>query len=274
MSSIAVVIPTYNRSHVLGRALDSVLAQSLPPREVIVVDDGSDDETEQLVADNYPDVIYSYQKNLGVSAARNKGVSLTAAKWIAFLDSDDQWHPDKLEQQMQASVKYPDYRLIHSDENWIRNGVRVNKKARYKKQGGYIFQHCLALCAISPSSVLVQKSLLQELGGFDESLPACEDYDLWLKVCSRYPVLLLDKPLLNRYGGHEDQLSGIHWGLDRYRVIALHRFLKDTECSDKLSKDDLAQARDMLHKKCSILINGAKKRGNMDAVNFYQSLMI
>lgn len=273
MKSVSVVIPTYNRELTVARAIDSALQQTEAAAEVIVVDDGSTDQTRALISEKYPSVVYHFQPNAGVSAARNRGVSIAKNEWIAFLDSDDEWLDKKLELQRKAWLESPLHRIVHSDEIWIRNGVRVNKKNRYTKRGGRIFIDCLPLCAISPSTAVIEKSLLLELGGFDESLPACEDYDLWLKICSRYSVLYVDEALLRKYGGDKDQLSTIHWGLDRFRVFALHRLLNSSGASE-LSQIESDSAKAVLNEKCAILVNGARKRDNADAIEYYQSLLM
>ena len=267
-TSVGVVIPTFNRAHTLGRALDSVNSQTLPPQEVIVVDDGSTDSTAELVA-GYPGVSYLRQENRGVSAARNLGIRRCGCDWVALLDSDDEWLPEKLEVQFGALAENPGHRLIHCDEIWIRNGRRVNAGDRHRKRGGWIFEHCLPLCVISPSAAVIEKGLLEEVGGFNEGLPACEDYDLWLRVCSRYPVLYVDRPLLRKYGGHDDQLSRKHWGMDRFRVQAL----RDLLAGDRLSESDGRAALASLREKCRILVNGARKRGNAEVEAEYESLL-
>ena len=267
------MIPTYNRQHTLARAIDSVLDQTSAVDEIIVVDDGSTDQTRNFLSEKYPSVDYYYQPNAGVSAARNKGVLAAKSDWIAFLDSDDQWLEKKISMQRQAWNESPKHRIVHSDEIWIRHGVRVNKKNKYAKSGGRIFKECLALCAISPSSVVLEKTLLGEMGGFDESLAVCEDYDLWLKICSAYSVLLVDVELLKKYGGDMDQLSAIHWGLDRFRVIALNRLLNSLHAK-MLSPHESDYAKTVLREKCTILANGSNKRGNQDAAVYYQSLLM
>jgi len=255
---VSVIIPTFNRRHCLPRALDSVLAQTAPAAEVIVVDDGSDDDTGALVASDYPGVSYHRQPNLGVSAARNAGIARARGAWLAFLDSDDEWLPTKLERQLALAADHSDCPLIHSDEIWIRNGVRVNAMRKHGKAGGDIFSRCLPLCAISPSAVMLRADLLAEIGGFDEALPACEDYDLWLRICYRYPVAYIDEPLLRKYGGHRDQLSRQHWGMDRFRVRALSNLLQTADLTDPQRR----ATRAMLTKKCAILTAGARKRNN------------
>ena len=268
--TVAVIIPTYNRAATLGRALESVYTQSRQADEVCVVDDGSVDGTEELVKQHYPDTIYIKQKNSGVSSARNTGVDATTSKYLSFLDSDDEWLPKKIETQLRTLQAEPDFRLVHSDEIWIRNGKRVNQMDKHRKRGGELFASCLALCVISPSSVVMERSLYAELGGFDESLPACEDYDLWLRLCSRERVFYIDTPLLRKYGGHDGQLSRQYWGMDRFRVQSLIKLLKSGVLEDgqeRLTKMTLLE-------KAEILRNGAAKRGKAESVEYYEQLLI
>ncbi|MGB5330398.1 MAG: glycosyltransferase family A protein, partial [Gammaproteobacteria bacterium] len=185
---ISVVIPSYNRRHTLQRALQSVFDQTSRVDEVILIDDGSSDGSSEMVRQQFPGVIVLKQPNLGVSAARNHGVARARYEWIALLDSDDSWLPQKIDQIRKAWKQQPDFVLYHSDEIWIRRGVRVNPMQKHRKCGGWIFEQCLPLCAISPSAAVIRKSTLESLGGFDENLPACEDYDLWLRLCHRFPV--------------------------------------------------------------------------------------
>ena len=263
--NISVIIPSFNRAHTLGRSLNSVLGQTLTPDEIILVDDGSSDQTARLVSEHYPQVTYLYQENQGVSTARNAGVAQCQAEWLAFLDSDDEWLPEKLELQIAALAMQDDYRLCHTEEIWIRNGKRVNPMNKHTKAGGFIFEKCLPLCAISPSSVVIKRSLFEQAGGFDETLPACEDYDLWLRICAVEPVLYLEQPLLRKYGGHADQLSQKHWGMDRFRVAALEKILQ----SGSLDERQAVAATNTLMNKCEILANGAMKRGKRERAEYY-----
>lgn len=235
-------------------------AQTVIPDEVIVVDDGSTDDTRRLVSERFADVRYIFQANRGVSSARNAGLRAATSQWIAFLDSDDRWHPSKLERQLAALGSRRDSRICHTDEIWIRNGRRVNPMKKHAKHGGDIFRHCLPRCVISPSSVVLHRGVFRHIGHFDESLPACEDYDLWLRICAVYPVLYLDEPLVIKYGGHDDQLSRRHWGMDRFRIHALEKILR----SGTLSAADSCAAQAMLREKLTILIQGAKKRNNRE----------
>lgn len=263
---ISVIIPTHNRVGLLSRALRSVLAQSRPPAEVLVVDDGSTDGTEERVRTDFPAVRYLRQENRGVAAARNHGVREARSEWLAFLDSDDEWLPQKLALQLEALDRESSYLLCHTNEIWIRRGRRVNPMRKHAKAGGYIFRNCLPLCVVSPSSVVVHRSLFERVGLFDESLPACEDYDLWLRVCSRFPILYLEEPLIVKYGGHADQLSGRYWGMDRFRIRALEKVLE----TGTLSPGDRRAALYRLLEKIDVYLCGARKRGKQDDVAVYQ----
>lgn len=262
---VSVIIPTYNRAHTLKRALDSVRQQTLPADEIIVVDDGSTDNTAALLQTEYPNVVYLPQANAGVSRARNTGIAAARNDWLALLDSDDAWQPQKLERQVEAFQAQNEYRLCHTDEIWIRSGKRVNQMNKHAKRGGWIFQHCLPLCAISPSSVLIHRNLLDDVGLFDETLPACEDYDLWLRIAAKHPVLYLNEPLITKYGGHDDQLSRRHWGMDRFRIQALEKIINHGE----LNADDRRAALAILEQKLNILLTGARKHGNKEILQCY-----
>ena len=269
MTTVSAIIPSYNRAHTLPRALDSVLAQTRPADEIIVVDDGSTDETEQLITQDYPQVIYLKQENRGVSAARNLAINQAKGEWLALLDSDDTWLPHKLEKQLEMLIEQPELKIIHSDEIWIRNGVRVNQMKKHSKTGGWIFQHCLPLCAISPSAVIIHSELFDEIGLFDETLPACEDYDLWLRITARYPVLYCDEPLITKYGGHEDQLSQKYWGMDRFRIHALNKCI----AQEHLKEQDQLAAEQMLQHKLRVLLKGAQKHNNQKIIKEFTPLL-
>jgi glycosyltransferase involved in cell wall biosynthesis len=266
--TISVIIPTYNRAHTLPRALDSVFAQNHLPIEVIVVDDGSDDGTENLIQSDYPEVIYLSQDNLGVSQARNRGIKQAQGEWLALLDSDDAWLAEKLQVQLQRLERSPNLRLSHTDEIWIRNGTRVNPMRKHAKHGGYIFDYCLPICAISPSAALLHRSIFDEFGLFDPDLPACEDYDLWLRICAQEAVDFVETPLVIKYGGHPDQLSRQHWGMDRFRVYALQKLLE----SKTLSHTHHCAAIKTLVSKCRILSQGAVKRHHLERAQYFDGI--
>ncbi len=263
---VSVVIPTFERRATLPRALDSVICQTRAADEIIVVDDGSTDGTAEMLAGDYADVRCLRQPQRGVSAARNAGIQTARGEWIAFLDSDDAWHPSKLERQLAALAAHPEERVCHTDEIWIRNGVRVNPKRKHAKRGGMMFEACLPLCCISPSSVMIHRTVLEAVGAFDEDLPACEDYDLWLRICSRFRVLFVDEHLVIKHGGHDDQLSRAHFGMDRFRIAALEKILH----SDVLDAEQATAARAMLAEKVRVYANGARKRSKLEEAARYE----
>ncbi|MBX2882576.1 MAG: glycosyltransferase [Granulosicoccus sp.] len=263
---ISAIIPTWNRASTLERAVTSVLGQTKAVEEIIVVDDGSIDAT-QTVLDKFSTLKILHQQNAGVSAARNAGIRAAKGDWIALLDSDDEWLPEKIEEQCQALANDADSRVCHCDEIWIRKGVRVNPKHKHRKYGGWIYRHCLPLCAISPSAVLLRRDVFDTVGWFDESLPACEDYDYWLRLCASEPVTYIDKMLLKKYGGHDDQLSQRYWGMDRFRMAALAKVI----CSGTLNDEQLALTQDMLAQKLSIFVQGSRKRGHHDDAMLFEN---
>jgi glycosyltransferase involved in cell wall biosynthesis len=265
-NTISVIITTYNRKDTIERALNSVLKQTHPADEIILIDDGSTDQTYQLIREKYPKIKYIWQTNKGISQARNTGISVSSGQWIAFLDSDDEWLPSKLNSQIKALKEYPDYKLCHTNEIWIRHGKRVNPMKKHEKAGGSIFKRCLPLCIISPSSVLIHYSVFEYYGRFDQSLPVCEDYDLWLRLCAFLPVLYLEKPQLIKYGGHQDQLSRKYWGMDRFRIFALEKIIDNPN----LSSENREAAFQMLLEKIDIYIIGARKRRKDDEAALYQ----
>ena len=266
IEDISVVIPTFNRRNLLKRAINSVIKQTIEPREIIVIDNCSTDQTYQMVSSLFPDINYFTEKKRGVSAARNKGILESKSKWIAFLDSDDTWEPKKLEKQLEFSLLNQNkYRLIHTNEIWYRNNKFLNQLNKHKKSGGDIFKNSLKLCCISPSSAFVNKQVFYDYGLFDENLEVCEDYDMWIRITSKEEVGFLDSPLVLKYGGHSDQLSKKFWGMDRFRIEALEKNLKN-KCFTKIQKKIVL---DILIEKLTIVSNGAQKRGNNDTFKKY-----
>ena len=266
IEEISVIIPTYNRCDLLKRAINSVIKQTITPKEIIIVDNGSTDQTYQMVSSLFPEINYFIEKKRGVSAARNKGILESKSKWIAFLDSDDTWKPTKLEKQMEFSTFNQDkYRIIHTDETWYRNKKFLNQLKKHKKSGGNIFKNSLHLCCISPSSVVLKKQIFDDYGLFDENLEVCEDYDMWIRITSKEEVGFLDSPLVLKYGGHTDQLSKKFWGMDRFRIKSLEKNLKN----EYFSKSQKINVLDTLIEKLTIVSDGALKRGNKEIFKKY-----
>ncbi|PIE62074.1 MAG: glycosyl transferase [Desulfobacterales bacterium] len=255
---VSVIIPTYNRSHVLKRAVDSVLAQDYSSFEVIVVDDGSTDDTPSLLAGYGARIRVLRQANQGVSAARNLGIRESRGAFVAFLDSDDAWTPDKLGVQTAFMMAHPDCLICQTEEIWIRNGKRVNPKAKHKKPSGMIFEASLELCLVSPSAVMMRNDFFEIKGMFNESFPVCEDYDLWLRTAWDTPVYLVEVPCTAKYGGHEDQLSAAH-SQDKYRIASILNLIQD----GRLTETQRNAAIKVLCKKCIVYGNGCLKRGRI-----------
>src|SRR5919108_2552266 len=222
---VSVIIPTYNRAGLVREAIDSVLAQDYSRLELIVIDDGSNDHTPEVVRAFGPAVTFMQQPHTGVSAARNRGVAASHGALVTFLDSDDLWLPGKVTAQVALFQQQPQVQVCYTDEIWIRRGVRVNPRQIHQKHAGWIFLHSLPRCIISPSSIMLRRALWDRLGGFDERLPACEDYDLWLRLTAMVPVSFIPEPLLVKRGGHADQLSRCVPVLDQYRIMALEKAL-------------------------------------------------
>jgi glycosyltransferase involved in cell wall biosynthesis len=259
VEQISVVIPTFNRSSFLPKALESVYKQTLPPLEVIVVDDGSTDSTKSKLSPDYPKVKWIKQKNHGVSFARNQGINKALGNWIAFLDSDDTWSPNKLEQQKQFLERNPDLLFCHTDEQWLRHNKLVNQPAYLEKSNQDIFLKSLTRCIICPSSVIIHKSLLHSVGMFDETFEVCEDYDLWLRILVQNKIGYLPQKLVSKHGGHDDQLSAKHWGMDRFRVRSLKNLLNQAE----LSTWQRISVIETLIEKLKILAQGFAKHGKL-----------
>jgi glycosyltransferase involved in cell wall biosynthesis len=269
MASVSVIIPTYNRSRKLIRALCSVMEQTFSDYEVIVIDDGSTDDTYQALTSYMSMIRYvKKQVNQGVSVARNSGIRRASAPWIAFLDSDDYWLKDKLSVQMKYIEHNPGTLVCQTEELWIRNGRRVNPRTRHKKPSGDIFERSLERCLVSPSSVMMKRSLFDEIGLFDEALPAAEDYDMWLRISCRYQVHLIERELVVKEGGHEDQLSRAYIGMDRFRIRAIVKLVE----SGLLTDAQKSKAIEELSIKCRIYSGGCMKRGRKEEGSFFLCL--
>lgn len=265
---VSVIIPTYNRATVLEHAIESVLDQTYQNLELLIVDDGSTDHTRQVVEKYQDQITYLFQANHGPAAARNSGIQNSQGDLICFLDSDDRWMKNKLAVQIELMLSNPEVKLCYTDEVWIRRGIRINQKKVHRKYSGWIYQQCLPLCIISPSSVMIRRDVFDRVGLFDETMIVCEDYDLWLRISRVYPITFIPKPLIIKYGGHHDQLSQRFLGMDEFRVTALEKILVE----NGLPAADRQATIKMLHQKCTILANGCIKHGRIDEAEYYLSI--
>jgi len=264
---ISIIIPTYNRYDFLLEAVQSVKNQSYKNFELIIVDDGSTDKTSEL--SERKDLVYLKQENKGPAAARNAGVKLAAGEWIAFLDSDDLWHKEKLQKQLDFINNNTDCKIVYTDELWFRKGVRVNKKNIHKKYSGWIYSYCLKLCIVGASTILMTKNLWNEFDGMDENLPVAEDYDLWLRLSAKYKFYYLDEQLITKNGGRDDQLSISVRGIDKYRIIALQKMMNEKDLKDEWRQMTCNE----LIKKCKIYMAGCKKHGRDDEIAFCEDII-
>ena len=253
----------------VGEAVESVLAQSYPAWELIVVDDGSNDGTSEHLAQYGASVRSVSRQRSGVAAARNYGVGIARGRYVAFLDSDDLWMAKKLAIQMAFMEQHPEVQICQTEEIWVRRGVRVNPKTKHAKTSGDIFRRSLDLCLVSPSAVMMTKQLFNQFGGFDESFPVCEDYDLWLRIGVHHVVPLIPIPLVVKRGGHRDQLSHSVWGMDRYRVQSLRNLL-----GNGLSGEKREWVIEALKRKISVLCQGARKRGKEYEATAYEGILL
>jgi glycosyltransferase involved in cell wall biosynthesis len=272
-----VIIPTYNRRDFLKEAIASIQQQTYRDFELIVVDDGSTDDTADYVRTlgdsirslHQPNSGPAAARNLGIRHARNLGIRHARGEFISFLDSDDLWYKEKLQTQIDFMKSNPEAVVCYTDETWIRRGVRVNQGKRHQKYSGWIFEKCLPLCIVSPSSVLMRRRFFEAVGEFDEQLPVCEDYDLWLRASLRFPFHFISEELIVKRGGHAGQLS-TSWGMDRYRVQSL---LKLLNADHALTLDQREAAVNQLRQMCRILEMGFLRRGKIEEANGYRDLL-
>ena len=266
---ISVIITTYNRADKVIEALESILSQYEPPDEIIIVDDGSTDDTIKKLQAYKKKIILITQKNAGISSSRNKGIKTAKYDWLAFLDSDDLWKPQKLKRQKEKLTKHPENKICYTDEEWRKNGKWMNQKKVHQKFSGWIYDKCLPLCIISPSSAIIHRTVFERVGLFDENLPACEDYDLWLRITIVYPVLYIPEKLIVKRAGDWPQLSKQH-SLDKYRIVALEKIIK----SDKLTSAQLDYTLNMLQYKCKIYKMGCIKYNKEKEIEWIENIKI
>lgn len=221
---ISVIITAYNGVATLARAIDSVLAQSYRADEIIVVDDGSTDATSE-VAKIYDEVSLLRQKRMGLSAARNNGVMMAANEWIAFLNADDTWHPQKLDEQAAYHRKNRSCKASITDAKRMTGGGEEALSDKSRTTGAVSFETCVTECSVTLSSLLVQKKLLERLEGFDESMELCEEYDLLLRLLLDEKVARIDRILVYSSGDLDDTRSAVHSDRERFRIKALEKHL-------------------------------------------------
>jgi glycosyltransferase involved in cell wall biosynthesis len=267
----SIIIPTYNRADFLKIAINSVIEQSFQDFELIIVDDGSDDATKEVLNcyDTYKNIRYIHQPHKGVSETRNKGIRSANGEFICFLDSDDRFRTDKLAVTYKYIKKYPKYKIFHTEEVWYRNGGLLPQKIYHKKPTGFVFENAVKLCCISISTAAINKKVFEKSGLFDISLHACEDYDFWLRVTSEFSVHLIPEYLTIKEGGHRGQQSKKYPAMDKFRIYALAKILN----SGCLKPQNHITALEEFKNKCYIYIKGALKRNKHKEVDLYKDLI-
>lgn len=256
---VSVIIPTFNRAYILPKAIESVIKQTYKNLEIIVVDDCSRDSTSEIIT-RFPVKYVKLPQNSGPSRARNRGIYHARGEFLAFLDSDDQFLPKKIEKQVKFLLDNPQFILVQTDEVWFKGDKRLNPKKYHAKAKGFFLDRAVKLCVVSISTVLVRRELFKSVGLFDESFPVCEDYEFWLRVALNYPVGLIEEPLVVKFGGREDQLSNTK-GLDFYRVKALLKIL--STYNHQLSAEKRLLLFAEAKRKSEIFLSGAKKHRNI-----------
>ncbi len=265
MPLVSVIIPTYNRVYILHKAIESVLSQTFKDIELIVIDDASTDGTSELVKSyakksKIPVIYWKNKKRLGPAASRNKGIKLAKGRFIAFLDSDDWFLPEKLEKQVKFFQQNLSYYLVQTEERWYKQGKRIFPKRIHRKAKGYFFHRAVRLCVVSMSTVMIKRELFKEVGLFDPTFPVCEDYEFWLRVSLKFPVGLIEEELVEKDGGRPDQLSATK-GLDYYRTLALIKIFKN--CFSELTPEQKLLLYREACRKFRIFFKGALKYGNL-----------
>ncbi len=227
---VSVVIPTYNRARLISRAIQSVLNQSYQNLEIIIVDDGSMDNTEDTVR-SFKDVRIVYIRheiNKGASAARNTGIKASRGEYIAFQDSDDEWFPDKLDHQMKAfnngpsklGIVYCGFYRIESDKKTYIPGDNIAQKE------GDIHNELLKGNFIGTPAVLIKKECFENIKYFDENIPALEDWELWIELSKYYSFKYINKPLLCSYSTPNSV------NLNHKNLLKAHEIILATHLSD------------------------------------------
>ncbi len=226
---VSVIIPTYNRQDLVVESIESVFSQSYRDFEIIVVDDGSTDNTSARLQPYLDRITYLKQKNQGVATARNRGIRAAQGEYVCFLDSDDLWEPTKLEVQVEFAERHPEYALLSTDIRGFdaeKMVVGQRKSAMYSIRNGLVLEHLLFGNWIQTSTVMVHRKCLDQVGWFDEDVGQFgEDWLLWMRIAARFPIYFLPEPLVS-YRFHPGRLT-LYQSEGQFRSLML--------CLQKLS---------------------------------------
>jgi len=218
---VSIVTPTYNRAGFIGDAVRSVLCQSMPDWELLIVDDGSEDNTREVLAEyeTDPRIHYFYQPNQGQSIARNNALEKVRGDFVGFLDSDDLWCADKLERQLALFESHPEVHIVHGDESIINEEGRETSRENMRRYSGRITPQLLADNSVSITTALVRRQCFDEMGGFKASNGVADDYDLWLRFSARY-LFHYEPGIVASYRVMDDQISS-----DKRRRLAANEMI-------------------------------------------------
>lgn len=248
------------------KAIESVKTQTYTPFEIIIIDDGSTDGTSTLFP--ISGVFYFKVEHCGFPGkVRNIGVEKSTGDYIAFLDSDDIWHKEKLEKQTVFINSKPKCQLLHTKEKWIMNSKVISQKKRKHNRSGNVFLDSLQGCILGPSTVLMKRALYEQFGGFNETIEVGEDYDLWLRITDREEIDYIDDELITKNAGHGDQLSFKYGFIEPFKIDVLENLIQ----THSFREENFKQVVRALLLKYDIVINGCLKRSNEKEALLYQN---
>ena len=269
---ISIIIPVYNRSNLLREAVKSVIYQNFRDFELIIADDCSEENIKKTLETitQIESISLKYlklQRHSGMPGfVRNSGCKIAEGSYIAFLDSDDLWLPDKLEKQVALITK--NISICHTREIWQRGDKVVSQSSQRHKREGDIFEDSLIKCIIGPSTVIMERGLFEKHGGFREDIEIAEDYELWLRITESTQVAYIDEPLVIKRAGDWEQLSEKYGQIEIFRIKALKELVEKSF----FKSDKMNLAKKVLSEKCRIYASGCRKRGKDSEALFYEDI--
>ncbi len=268
--TVDVVIPAYGRVDLLREAIASVLNQTYTELRLFIVDDASPEPLEPHLPVSDPRVqVLRLEKNGGSGPARNHGVAAGSSSLVAFLDSDDLWHSEKLARQVTYLEANPECQWLHTNEIWLRGDVEVKQRSEHRKQGGQFLLRAFERCLIATSAVMMRRDFFESHSGFAPAFRLCQDFELWLRLLADAPVGFLEEPLAIKRTGAWVQSSATP-EIDRFRVLALHRFYRQIRRSAAMAEYMQPLLKEA-ERKSRMLAMGAAKHGNTRRAARYQT---
>jgi len=256
---VSVIIPVFERYERFIEAVESVLRQTFKDFELIVIDDGSKDQRIEWFSLSSGAKYIRIEHSGKPGFVRNRGVEIARGEYIAFLDSDDMWNLKKLEIQL-SFMKKNSFRISHTKELWVKNGKLISQKKQKHKREGDIFKDALKKCIVGPSTVMMERSLFEEFGGFREDLEIAEDYELWLRILSKYEIGYINTLLTIKRAGNWPQLSGKYGQIEIFRIEGLKKLIEEKFFQG--GKMELAKKE--LLRKINIYMRGLIKRNKQE----------